>query len=286
MILFDMSNIVFSTVLDYHEKTREQMTPMLLRALVIGKLITEKNKHKGADDEIVFCFDSRRYWRKEQFKYYKAKRKEDREKSTFDWDTFFMLYDQLKQDFRDYFPVKCIEVDGAEADDVMAILAMRYGPLGNVVIVSADKDLIQIQDVICPKVKQYSPYHKKFLTPATKGYSLFEHVVRGDVDDGVPNILSDDDVIVTPGARQRPLKTADVERWKKYGLDQPEHFCKDAAMLDRFVRNRNMIDLRRIPDELAQRIVEAYDAAVPVKGKLFTYFTANRLGRILSQGGW
>ena len=286
MILFDCSNIVFSTVLDYHEKTKEQMTPLLVRNLVISKLILEKNRLRDFADEVVLCFDSRHYWRKDYFPFYKAKRKADREKSSFNWDEFFLIYDDLKSDFKNYFPVKCIEVDGAEADDAMAILAMRYGASQKVVIVSSDKDLIQIQETICPKVKQYSPFHKKFLTPSTKGYSLFEHVVRGDTDDGVPNILSPDDVIVTEGARQRPLKATDVDAWKRYGLESPENFCKDATMLDRFVRNRTLIDLRRIPDELSQRIIEAYETAQPVHGKLFTYFTANRMARVLANGGW
>lgn len=284
MILFDMSNIVFSTALDYNNKTGEEITMSLLRHLIINKLIAERKRLKDYDDEVVLCFDSRHYWRKDVFPYYKASRRDDRESSKFDWDTFFKHYDQLKQELREYFPVKCVEVHGAEADDIMAILAARFGNDTNVVIVSADNDLVQIQETICPKVKQWSPYTRKWLKPG-KNYSLFEHVLRGDRGDGIPNILSDDDCIVK-GVRQKAMKTKDLESWRKYGLMEPENFCKDAAMLDRFVRNRTLIDLRKIPTQLATDIVKAYEEAKPATGKMFGYLTANRLTRILADGGW
>lgn len=284
MILFDMSNIVFSTVLDYHDKTKETITMSLLRHLILNRLIDLRKKLKDFDEEVVLCFDSRHYWRKDVFPYYKAKRKQAREDSKFDWDAFFPMYDELKKEFREYFPVKCIEVHGAEGDDIMAVLAARYGPHKDVVIVSADKDLIQIQETLCPRVKHWSPHTRKWLKPG-KDYSLFEHVIRGDSGDGIPNILSPDECLVE-GIRQKPMMAKDLESWRKYGLGEPENFCKDATMLDRFARNRQLIDLRKIPDKLQGEIVAAYEEAVPNKGKMFGYLTANRLTRILANGGW
>lgn len=286
MLVFDMSNLVFSTVLDYHAKTKEQTDISLIRHLAIGKMITEKKRLKEYADEIVLAFDSRHYWRKERFPYYKGSRKKGRDESSFDWNNFFPQWDQFKQELRDYFPVKCIEVPGAEADDIMGVLGGRYGPTGNVCLFTSDKDMIQLQQHMCPKIKQYSGFHKKFLTPKNTEYDLFEHIVRGDSGDGVPNILSDDDCLVTPGKRQKAIRKDKLAEWSVHGVMSPENFCESQEMLDRFDRNRDLIDLRRVPHDLAQNIVTAYDEAKPVKGQMFNYLTTFRLNRILKEGGF
>ncbi len=287
MLIIDMSNLVFSQVLDFHAKTKEQVDMHVVRNLSIDRMKNLKSKLKEYSDEIVLAFDSRHYWRKDIFPYYKGKRKEGRDKSTFDWNAFFPMYDQFKQELRDYFPVKCIEVHGAEADDIMAVLSSRFGPHMPVCISTSDNDMIQIQQHVCPNVKQWSPWHKKFLTPKNSDYDLFEHICTGDAGDGVPNILSDDDTFMAePKKRQKPLRKDRLAEWKKHGINGPEYFCLDAAMLDRFHRNRNLIDLRLIPEDLAAKIVEEYENAVPNTGKMFTYLTANRLTKVLKEGGF
>lgn len=288
MLIIDMSNLVFGTILDYHASTKEQADISLIRHLIISKLVTEKKRLKEYADEIVLAFDSRHYWRKDVFPYYKASRKKGRDDSSFDWDSFFPAWDQFKAELREYFPVKCVEVHGAEADDIMAVLAMRYGtdPNTKVCILSSDKDLIQIQQNINPRIKQWSLFHKKFLTPKNTEYDLFEHVVRGDSGDGVPNILSAPEVLVTEGIRQKSLRTDKLTAWKRHGLREPELFCESEEMLQRFKTNRQIIDLTQIPSELVRSIIEAYESAEVPKGKMFTYLTANRLTRILAEGGF
>lgn len=284
MLIIDMSNLVFSQVLDFHQKTKEQADLQLIRNLVLDKMIQIKSKTGKYADEIVCAFDSRHYWRKDIFPYYKGKRKEQRAASSFDWGKFFPLYDEFKQEIKDYFPVKYIEVYGAEADDIMAVLGQTYGPLGNVCIVTSDKDMIQIQHM-CPLVKQWSPWHAKFLTPKNADYNLFEHIVKGDVGDGVPNILSDDDTFMNPDKRQKPITKAKLAEWSLYGINQAPMFCPTAEALDKFTRNKKLIDLREVPTSLAEEINDAYTNAVIPRGKMFTYLTANRLTKILKEGG-
>lgn len=286
MIIVDMSNLVFSQVLDFHQKTKEQVDMHVIRNLCIDRLKTHKEKLKEFGPEMVLAFDSRHYWRKDIFPQYKGKRKEGRDKSTFDWNAFFPMYDQFKQELREFFPVKCIEVHGAEADDLMAVLASRYGPHMPVCLVTSDNDMIQIQQHMCEKVKQWSPWHKKFLTPKNAEYDLFEHICTGDAGDGVPNILSDDDTFMTEGKRQKPLRKTKIADWSKYGITGPEYFCPDAASLEKFTRNRKLIDLRCIPETLSTKIVESYEEAKAPSGKMFTYLTANRLTKILKEGGF
>ena len=286
MIIFDMSNLVFSTMLDYHAKTKEQSDMSLIRHLILGKLIAEKKRLKEYADELVFVFDSRHYWRKDRFKYYKGNRKKGRDESSFDWNAFFVHYDEFKKEIRENFPGRYLEVHGAEADDVMAVLAMRYGPTGNVCLVTSDTDMLQIQQYICPKVKQWSLFHKKFITPKNSEYDLFEHIVRGDSGDGVPNILSQEDVLMVAGLRQKPVSSKKMIEWSRHGIEEPEKFCDSQQMLDNFIRNRDLVDLRKIPLDLQMKIVEAYDNSEIPKGRMFNYLTANRLTRILKEGGF
>lgn len=287
MIIVDFSNLAFSQVLDFHSKTKEQVDLQVVRNLCIKKLKQIKDKLKDySADEIVLAFDSRHYWRKDIFPLYKANRGKARKVSTFDWNAFFPMYEQFKTELRDYFPVKCIEVDGAEADDIMAVLASRFGPHQDVCIVTSDNDMIQVQQHVCPRVKQWSPWHSKFLTPKNSDYDLFEHIVRGDAGDGVPNILSDDDSLADETKRQKSVSTKKLEEWKKYGITGSEYFCPNAEALERFARNRNLIDLRLIPEELSAKIVAEYDNAVAPKGKMFGYLTSQRLMQILKDGGF
>ena len=69
-------------------------------------------------------------------------------------------------------------------------------------IVSNDKDFQQLQRY--PNVHQYSPLKKTQLVCENPEKFLLEHIIKGDVSDGVPNILSDDDVFVNKEKRQKP----------------------------------------------------------------------------------
>jgi hypothetical protein len=255
----------------------------MLRILVLGAMSRHKGRLKEYGD-MTICFDGKKYWRRNVFPYYKGSRAGEREKSTFDWDAFFPMLDAFKQEIRDHMPVRCIEVEGAEADDVIATLAKVYGPHEPVCILSSDKDFIQIQQTVCPKVKQWSLYHGKFLTPKNTEYNLVEHIIRGDSGDGVPNILSDGDTLVTAGKKQKPIFKKLVEEGVQWGMDAPEKFCKSFEILENFKRNRQMIDLREIPEALAQEIIDQFNATPVNKGDVFNYYVANRLAKLLENG--
>jgi hypothetical protein len=229
--------------------------------------------------------DGRKYWRKEIFPHYKQNRKQAHEKSKMDWDKFFILFNQIKNEIKE-LPFKTLEVESCEADDVIAVLSKLLCPhVKDLIIVSSDKDLIQIQQNICQKVKQWSPYHKKFITPETNDYSLFDHILRGDSGDGIPNILTDDDVFVTENKRSRPLRETKIIEWKtKGGINSPENFCPDLDTLNRYHRNRTLIDLEQIPQTITEKIKTSYDECNIKKADLFGYLVKNKLRKILEQG--
>ena len=102
-------------------------------------------------------------------------------------------------------PYKVIQVEHAEADDVIGTICHAHGQqLGGdpILILSGDKDFQQLQEYA--NIEQYSPILKKFIKCNDPQGYLLEHILKGDRGDGVPNILSPGDVFVS-GGRQKPM---------------------------------------------------------------------------------
>lgn len=294
MILIDFSQVVISVAVDYFRTTTEQVSLDLLRHISLNNILMYKKKFSETENSnIALCFDGHNYWRKKLFPYYKQNRVKKHEEDKFDWDTFFKSFNQIKKEFISELPYRCIEVESCEADDVIAFLCeILCSSQKKIIIVSSDKDLLQIQENICNKVAQWSPFHKKFITPEQREYSLFEHIVRGDNGDGIPNILSDDDVIISEGKRQKPITSQKIKSWDNEGsIRNPERFCDTEKMLERFNRNHALIDLRMIPIEMKNKIREAYDETdsfvtgfAARKKSVYSYLVKNQLVKILNSG--
>ena len=287
MILFDTSQVVISASTDYWRKTKEKIEIDLLRHIALNTILSVKDKvtsgRKNLGD-VVLCVDGRDYWRKKVFPLYKKSRSVNREKDAFDWGTFFEAFNQLKDEFRENLPVKLIEVETAEADDLISVLARRHAPHEEVVVVSSDHDFIQLH-AHHQNIHQFSPFHKKYLKINHNEYNLFEHIVKGDPGDGIPNILTDDDVFVTEGKRSKPISKKKLEEWSSTGgVEHPEKFCTSIEMLEKFRRNRLLVDLTKIPEDLTQRIVTEFDDTQKPMGRYFNYLIEHRLKKIMERG--
>jgi 5'-3' exonuclease len=163
-------------------------------------------------------------------------------------------------------PYKFLEVYGAEADDIIATLCSESSD--EVMILSGDKDFIQLQKY--PNVKQYSPITKKMINGINPDDYLKEHVLKGDTSDGVPNVLSPDNSFVD-GIRQKPLSK------KKIAAMIDGNFPNDEIKRN-FQRNKTLIDLGCVPDELRTEILVTYkDAPENSRSKLLNYFIKQRL---------
>lgn len=286
-VLLDYSQIVVSSIVEYYSGAKDTVSLNLIRHIALQQIQFYRTKFNLKLDDMIICCDGRNYWRKAIFPQYKQNRRIGQEASSFDWDTFFEYFNTIKTEMKTELPFRVIEVEGCEADDVIAVLSQLLCPSEDeIVIVSSDKDLIQIQD-LCPKAKQWSPYHKKYINRQTNNYGLFEHVVRGDPGDGIPNIASDDDSFVTRGKRSRPIRSKSIIEWQeKYGFDSPEKFCLDPVTLERFNRNRTLIDLRQIPEPIKANIRQAWESSTRPKVSSFTYLTKHRMIKLLEKGGF
>lgn len=278
MILIDLNQVMISNLMmQVNSNASNPIDENLIRHMVLNSIRMYNVKFKDEYGDIVICCDDKKYWRRDFFPYYKASRKKDREASPFDWNLIFETLNKVRDEIKETFPYKVIQVDKTEADDVIATLCHKFGvTLKNdstekILILSSDKDFMQLQKFA--NVYQYSPMGKKFLKCADPDKFLKEHIFKGDRSDGIPNFLSGDDCFVTE-SRQKPVTEKKLNIW----LDQePEEFCNE-VMLRNYKRNELLIDLSKIPAEYQDKILNAYETA-PNNGrdKLFNYFIQHRM---------
>ena len=170
-----------------------------------------------------------------------------------------------------------MEVYGTEADDIIAILCKNFQD-ENVMIISGDKDFIQLQKY--PKVKQYSPITKKYINGFNPHIYLKEHIFKGDTSDGVPNVLSPDHTF-TDGLRQRPLGKKKIQTWLDIDIDDLQDEVKR-----NYQRNDKLINLENIPEKLESEIMENFDeASSGDRSKLLNYFIKNKLKELTENIG-
>lgn len=258
----------------------------LLRHSILNSIrIHRKNFYKEFG-EIVICCDEGKSWRKTVYPNYKILRGE----STVNWYAVYNSLNQIRNELIEEFPYKVVYTDGAEADDIIAVLTQKTEE--NHLVVSKDKDMMQLLKL--PNVKIYSPTKEKLVTP-TREYTktvnkvkekiveditpnefLVEQIIRGDRVDSVPNFLSDDNVF----AEKRSQKSLDrlyVNNLVTCLINKtPVTLTQE--QLKNLNRNKKMISLFEIPEDIQDKIVEAYkNAKTTDRNGLFNYFFKNQL---------
>lgn len=289
MILVDMNQCMISNLM-MQTRISDGLDENMVRHMVLTSLKSYKKKFHAEYGNLVLCYDSKHYWRKEFFPYYKQNRKKDRENSSFDWSQIFEILNKIRDEIRDNFPYVVMEVYGAEADDIIAALS-KHVTVQNikrqkdnhsaekVLILSGDKDFIQLSRYPC--VTQYNPSQKKYVNDGInpKLY-IKEHVIKGDRSDGIPNFLSASDTFVS-GKRQKPISKKNIAKWIHA---EPETYCNE-EQLQNYQRNLKLIDLTCIPSEIETQIIEQFTTLNSNKlNKIsMNYFIENKLVSLLNE---
>jgi 5'-3' exonuclease len=278
MILVDMNQISVASVMMHLHMTKQTAPDEdMVRHMILNSLRMYRMRFCDEYGELVLCYDSKHYWRRDYYPEYKHSRKKGRDSSSNDWNAIFAVLNAIKAELKEFFPYKYLEVYGAEADDIIAALA---GELefdnGKTLILSGDKDFIQLQKF--RNVTQYSPITKKFVNGVDPDIYLSEHVLKGDSSDGVPNVLSPDNTFVD-GIRQKPLSK------KKIAAMIDGDFPNDEVKRN-YQRNKKLIDLGESPPELFIEILKEYqEAPEGDRSKLLNYFTQKRLRNLVESIG-
>ena len=264
-----ISNLMINLKMNHLDTVEEDM----LRHMILNSLRFNRNKFTEEFGELIICCDGRNTWRRDVFPYYKRNRKESRAASGYDWNHIFETLNKIKSEIDEHFPYKVVHLDRAEADDVIAVLAKQWTRDDKVLILSGDKDFMQLQKY--DNVKQYSPVQKKYLRVDNPKEFLFEHIVRGDTGDGIPNCLSKDSTFVS-GDRQTPITKKRLTEWMQKG--KVDYKNGDVG----FDRNQRLIDFDYIPEDLAKDIVRVFeDAPASDRRNLFPYFVDKRLSKLM-----
>ena len=278
MILVDMNQISVASVMMHLNMTKQtKPDESMVRHMILNSLRMYRTRFVEEYGELVLCYDSKHYWRRDYYPEYKYSRKKTRDTSKHDWDAIFEVLNVIKDELKEVFPYKHLEVYGAEADDIIAALCFELEfDNGKTLIPSGDKDFIQLQKF--SNVYQYSPITKKFINGTDPDDYLNEHVMKGDSSDGIPNVFSPDNTFVD-GLRQKPLS-------KKKIATLIEGVFPNDEVKRNYQRNKKLIDLTQSPNELFLECLQEYHKAPDGdRSKLFNYFIQKRLKNLTESIG-
>lgn len=290
-ILVDFSQLVISSCVINQDDIKREATPKnLLKHIIISQLLDIKRKLQG---DVILCCDSRNYWRRDKFPSYKGHRKHAKADDYLDWDMIYEVMDEMKLEFQEHFPYVVLNVDGAEADDIIGCLVKYFdeNELINtglieepqqVIISSTDKDFQQLLKY--RHVKIWHNVDKRYVKCDNPKQFLIEHVCSGDPGDNVSNICTGDWWSIArannESVRQKSFKKARFQDFYNKGIDA----CLDDEERSNYRRNEMLIDFDMIPENICSKIISAYISYVPTGNRktVFEYLTIHRMKLLMA----
>ncbi len=277
MILVDLNQVMIANMMmqigNHHNA---EIDEGMLRHMILNTLRANRKKFSDEFGELVICCDDKNYWRRQAYPYYKANRKKTRDKSEMDWNAIFTALNNIREELKEFFPYKVIQVETCEADDIIGVITHEEGTELNagepILILSGDKDYIQLHKYA--NVKQYDPVRKRWISNANPEKYLAEHIIKGDSGDGIPNVLSADNSFVM-GIRQRPITQKRLAEWSDINN-------MDDEVKRNYMRNKALIDLTEVPKGMKEEILSLWhEENVKDRSQLLNYFIKNKLRNLM-----
>jgi len=200
---------------------------------------------------IVFAVDARKSWRYEVWPRYKEdrKKKKKKDKSQFPWNEFFVEYNALMKDIREHFPIKVIQLDRCEGDDIIGVIANEIS--NPCEVVSTDKDFLQLHS---SRVKIFNPIKRQHVTHPNTDMFLLEQCLCGQSKDSIFNIKTPLD---HPEGKRKPgFGPKAFEKVMEYG---PKQWLVDNDLIERYRFNKVLMDFRLIPQDIKDVIMQEYN---------------------------
>ena len=273
MIIVDINQIMISNLMvQINGRNATELNEDFVRHMILNSLRGHNKKFRKEYGSMVIACDSSNVWRKQVFPNYKAGRKANRAKSEHDWEFIFDVLAKIKQEIKDFLPYKVIAIESAEADDIIATLCKKTNE--KVLILSGDKDFIQLHN---DRIKQYNPVLNKFVGKGEDPIIYIrEHILKGDRSDGIPNVLSDDNVFIE-GRRQKPLSKKKLNNWVNEVIPT---FTEEEEK--NYNRNQQLIDLNYIPQWIEDKINNEFlNVKVATRDKILGYFINKKLKTLI-----
>lgn len=266
---------------------------------MLRSIIHIKKHFKVKAEDIVLCLDSRS-WRKDAYKTYKSDRTKSRSESPIDWGGFYKANNKLIELLDSTTKIKILQVEPAEADDIIFTVARRLSEreIENITVTS-DKDIKQI--LRFSHSKMYDPVKKEDVT-VWHQTDLLTHILAGDSGDGVPSVkdgtifhpdfikhLKENQIFITSVKEATKLEVFEsiyesytgkkVFKAGLFATGKASKIVKDGNLRsflkenelfkDHFIRNRRLIDMRKIPKQIVSDIEIAYDELPQKKNDMF-----------------
>ena len=278
-LVFDAGNILYRTF--YAHKTEDDIT---VAGLASNTALLTINKYFKQFEpcKVIMAFD-RHSWRKDYTasdecvskKGYKANRRQNMTKKEEEkYELFLQHVEDFEHMMAEYTSVIVMADDGLEADDVIAGVCQTISvkePNTEVIIISADKDLMQLLR------------HKntRLIDPATgkdrtlEDYDddadlfMFEKCIRGDAGDNVQSAY--------PRIRTTRIRKAYTDSYEKTNIMKHKWTRPNANGGDEFLvedlykENILLMDLEEQPDDIQLKMVKTVLYGLENPGR-FDYF--------------
>ena len=284
---------------EFHKGKDPSLIGGMIRHMLLNMLLSYKKKYGQKYGNIVLACDSRSYWRRDHYWWYKGHRKHDREESQFDWKVIFDTIEDVKKELRENFRYIILDVPGAEADDIIGVLCKylqdheteQVGLFNDepqeVLIISSDGDFGQLQKY--KNVSQFSPILKKMLkVPGRLEDFVMEHIVKGDTGDNIGNIFTSvqwsiDRANGVKPKKQTPVKAAKLEEFFKNGRAA----CSSDLERENFDRNEELVSFDRIPQRIYDKVVGEYTNYVVTgsRTKVYNYLLKHKMKVLINDAG-
>ena len=289
ILVFDISNMLYRTF--FVNKTKHSAEESAGLAHHAALITLNKYFRNFKPHKVVMAFD-RTSWRKAYTadelcisgKPYKGNRRQNMTPAE---KEMFAKFIQHINDFEDMITkqtsVICLAGDGLEADDLIAGVAETF-PDDEVIIVSADKDLIQLLRGI--NVKLIDPAtgkdRRKLLNDDYNGdvdYFMFEKCIRGDTGDNVQSAF--------PGVRKTRIKKAYADSFEQVNLMNESWSMgakgtdgyKEFLVKELFEENKLLMDLTAQPPIIRDRVRETIEQGFDDPGEYSHFHFLKFLGK-------
>jgi 5'-3' exonuclease len=226
------------------------------------------NIQKFAPQKLILAEDAHNNWRYDIYPEYKWERKLKKKESEIKYDIFYEVLNNVLDDIKQTFTnIISLKVDRCEADDIISVLSREIKD-DNIIILSSDRDFHQL--LVSQRIKQFKPITKEFVECINPSKSLQLKILTGDKGDSILGVKPK----VGPKTAAKILQS---------GLE--EFLDTDKKIRENYDRNKKLIDLKEIPSEYCEKIINTfnnYQISPLNMDKVFRFFNKHRLQMILN----
>ena len=280
-LVFDMSNMLYKT---FHVHAREKLEDITALAFHSSLLTLNKYHKKYKPTRTVFVFD-RENWRKYYTqnsdcysgKIYKGQRRQQMTPSERKrYETFLEFVTDFENMIRNHTGITCLSGDMLEADDLIGGFAEVYSDQEDVVIVTADKDMLQLLRFARVTLVDPTTGEQRSLKEWNNDadYFMFCKQLRGDIGDNLQSAY--------PRLRTTKIKEAYDDPYKRINLLKETWTNQEGRVMEvglLFEENELLMNLLKQPTCIRRKIFETIEYGMNNTGTFSHFHFLKLLGK-------